>query len=90
MEEERQERDTVYPELITITIEFEEVFLELHKNLTVRQAIKEVTTDTNHTCFALTPKNALALATGLIDGAFYSKVQKEAVAKGELPNEKES
>lgn len=90
MEEENQEMDKKYPDLITIAIEVDQVYLDMHHDLTVRQAMKKVETDTNHTCFALTPQNALALATGLIDGVFYHDVKKEAVAKGEIPYEKES
>jgi len=89
MEEEKMEMDKVYPDLIAITAEFGEVYLDLYHDLTVKEARKKANPN-NLTCFILTPRNGLALATALIDAAFASKVKDKHVAKQELPNEEES
>ena len=88
MEEERMELNKVYPDLVTITTEFDEVYLDLYHNLTAQQARKKASPN-NLTCLVLTPKNALALAGALIDAAFCSKIKNKQVTKTELPNEKE-
>ena len=91
MEEVKMEEDKIYSDLITATPEFGEVYLELHHNLTVQQAKKKAKINDKSTCLILTPQNALAVANGLIDIVFSSKIQnKKTVAKEELPNEKES
>ena len=83
------EEDKVYADLITVTPEFGEVYLDLHHNLTVRQARKKAKINDKSTCLVLTPQNALAVAEGLIDIVFSSKIQnKKTIAKEELPNEK--
>jgi hypothetical protein len=88
MEEAKMEEGKVYPDLVVLTMEFGEVYLDLFHNLTVKQAKKKANPN-NLTSIVLTPENGLAVANGLIDAAFASKVKNKPVAKAELPDDKE-
>jgi len=58
--------------LITVDLDYGEVYVDLHENLTVNEAINKVKADTNK-CFALTPHEALSLAKVLLDAVFAGK-----------------
>jgi hypothetical protein len=69
--------------LITIDVQYNEVYLELHEDATVREAIESAETNSNHVCVALTPHNALELAKGLIDAAYTGKTFDKPITKSE-------
>jgi hypothetical protein len=70
--------------LVTINPAYDDLFLELHENTTVREALDKAQIHDNPVCIVLTPKNALELAKSLIDACYVGKTFDKPVAKREL------
>ena len=70
--------------LVTINPAYEEIFLELHENVTVKEASHKAQFNGNPVCIILTPENAIELAKSLIDTCYVGKTFDKAVAKREL------
>jgi len=81
---DKMKYDEVQPDLITLEIAYDEIFLHLHHDKTSNQAIEDSFTENNQVCFALTPENAISVGIGLIEAAYHSKVKREAIAKGNI------
>jgi hypothetical protein len=79
----------IYPVLITVTKQYGEVYLDVHRNVTEKQAIDNVKNE-NNTVFAVTPTSGLELAKGLIDIAFDSKIKRKNKNQVETPYDKTS
>jgi hypothetical protein len=70
--------------LITVDVENDEVYIDLHQDKSIREAMHASNRENNNVCFAITPENALELAKGLIDIAYTGKIIDKAIAKVEL------
>lgn len=73
--------------LVTINPAYEDLFLELHENATVKEARDKAQIHDNPVCIILTPENALELAKSLIDACYVGKTFNRPVAKRELEDD---
>lgn len=80
---EKIDNDKVYPELISIEMVYNEVHLDLHHNITPKEAIKRVSSEDTESCFALTPEGAIELSSALVEAAYYTKVKRRERRKKE-------
>ena len=70
-----------HSKLITIDIDHGEVYLSLHEDLTVQEALDDVATNGNLVCFAMTPAIAIQLAKDLIDAAYTGSLNEPVKVK---------
>ena len=59
-----------HKKLITVDLAFDDVYVDLHADLTINEAIDKVHTNADDVCFALTPEKALELSKILLDTVF--------------------
>jgi len=74
---EKMDSERVYEELITVEMVYGEPHLELHRGMSIDNAIQKISTEDTVACFALSPERAIELAKELIDAAYYAKITRK-------------
>lgn len=69
--------EKIHKKLITVDIAFDDMYVDLHSDITINEAINKVKSNSSITSFALPPEKMLELAKTLIDAVFISKSKSE-------------
>ena len=64
--------EKTHKKLITVDIAYDDLYIDLHEDITITDAITKMKNKSSTACFALPPEKILELAKVLLDAVFIS------------------